>query len=143
MDQQAHIGSRLKDWIKDKGLTAIAFSEKVGIQRSALSHLFSGRNNPSVEVLLKMKSTYPDLNLEWLITGQFPEKIRSVTEVQDANSQDSSVRKFTDVNILSDVAEFQDDIANIKPNNKIKKDNPKLIRIIELYSDNSFKSYDA
>jgi len=143
MDQQEHIGTRLKNWIADKGLTAIAFAEEVNIQRSALSHIFSGRNKPSVDVLVKMKSKFPELSLEWLIIGEFPDKTNDKDATKDVDIQDSVKSKFTDVNILNEQSELQQDKTHNIAVIKSIKENPKLIRIIELYSDNSFKSYDS
>lgn len=64
------IGQRLKEFIDEKELSVLSFSERVGIQRSSLSHLFSGRNKPSIDLLLKIKKQYPDIDLDWLISGQ-------------------------------------------------------------------------
>ena len=63
------IGIRLKQLLDEKNLSATEFSEQVGSQRSALSRLFSGRNKPRVNLLLKVKKQFPDTDLEWLITG--------------------------------------------------------------------------
>ena len=42
---------------------------EIGIQRSALSHVMSGRNNPSLDFMLKIKSRFPEVNLDWLLLG--------------------------------------------------------------------------
>ena len=52
-----------------KNLTATQFSEEIGIQRSSLSHVLSGRNKPSLDFMLKIKSRFPDTNLDWLLLG--------------------------------------------------------------------------
>ena len=64
------IGIRLKQLLEKMELSPLAFSEQVGIQRSSLSHLFSGRNKPSVDLLLKIKNKFPETDLEWLLTGE-------------------------------------------------------------------------
>ena len=56
MNKQNTIGDRLKDWISSKKLSASDFARQLNIQRSALSHIFSGRNKPSDDVLLKIKA---------------------------------------------------------------------------------------
>ena len=143
MDQQEHIGIRLKKWIEEKGFTALAFAEQVNIQRSALSHLFSGRNKPSVDVLYKMKSTFPDLDLEWLITGELPEETYVKSKELNIQNKDIDNNEFTDVNTRSETIDILNDTLGSSAKTIQKKDKPKLIRIIELYSDNSFRSYDA
>ena len=61
---------RLKQFLSMEGLTPARFAEVMGIQRSGISHLLSGRNKPSFEFLEKMMTAYPDVNPEWLILGR-------------------------------------------------------------------------
>ena len=46
---------KLKIIIDNEGLTASKFSEKIGVQRSSVSHILSGRNKPSLDFILKIK----------------------------------------------------------------------------------------
>jgi transcriptional regulator with XRE-family HTH domain len=57
-------------------LSASAFADALGVQRSGLSHLMSGRNKPSLDLVMKISETYPEVNLYWLLngTGSFPAK---------------------------------------------------------------------
>lgn len=52
-----------------EGLTPSQFADKLGVQRSGVSHLLSGRNKPSFEFINKMLVAYPKINPDWLITG--------------------------------------------------------------------------
>ena len=61
---------RLKQFLTMEGLSPARFAEVMGIQRSGISHLLSGRNKPSFEFLEKMMTAYPDINPEWLILGK-------------------------------------------------------------------------
>jgi transcriptional regulator with XRE-family HTH domain len=54
------------------GLTATRFADAIGVQRSGISHILSGRNQPSYEFLVKIARQYPEISLEWLILGQGP-----------------------------------------------------------------------
>lgn len=63
------ISGRLAQLISDLGETPASFSEKLGIQRSSVSHLVSARNKPSVDFLEKLLSVFPSVNLSWLIAG--------------------------------------------------------------------------
>lgn len=64
-----HLHDRLAYLIAALGETPVTFSEKLGIQRSSVSHLLSARNKPSVDFLEKLLAVYPSVNLTWLITG--------------------------------------------------------------------------
>ncbi|MEK9603016.1 MAG: helix-turn-helix transcriptional regulator [Flavobacteriaceae bacterium] len=50
-------------------LTAAGFATKIGVQRSAMSHILSGRNKPSLEFLMKVYEAFEEVELEWLIVG--------------------------------------------------------------------------
>ncbi len=58
--------------MEKEGLTPGQFSEVVGIQRSAVSHLVTGRNKPSLEVIRKILDAFRTLNSDWLILGSGP-----------------------------------------------------------------------
>jgi len=60
---------RLKLFLAMEGLSPSQFADKLGVQRSGVSHLLSGRNKPSFEFISKMLATYPRLNPDWLIMG--------------------------------------------------------------------------
>jgi len=55
--------------LKSKNLSASKFADEIGVQRSGISHIFSGRNNPSLELIQKILKRYPDVNPDWLIAG--------------------------------------------------------------------------
>ena len=64
-DRIAHI-------IRAKNLTAAEFADRLGIQPSNVSHLLSGRNNPSLDFVRKLKETFPEYNLDWIVFGMGP-----------------------------------------------------------------------
>ena len=50
-------------------LSPSQFAEKTGIQRASVSHIISGRNKPSLEVMLKIYDAFPGVDMKWLMTG--------------------------------------------------------------------------
>lgn len=66
------IKDRLAHIIRAKNLTATQFAEMMQIQPSNVSHLLSGRNNPSLDFLKKLKELFPEYNLDWIILGKKP-----------------------------------------------------------------------
>lgn len=64
-DRIAHI-------IRAKNLTAAEFAMQLGIQPSNVSHLLAGRNNPSLEFVKKLKETFPEYSLDWIVMGKGP-----------------------------------------------------------------------
>ena len=61
---------RIKIWIESKGLKSSSFADKIGVNRATISHILSGRNKPSIDFLQKMISSFPDLNLNWIVSGE-------------------------------------------------------------------------
>jgi transcriptional regulator with XRE-family HTH domain len=56
--------------MESEGLSPSKFAETIGIQRSAMSHIISGRNNPSLDVLMKILETFPYVDSDWLLFGK-------------------------------------------------------------------------
>jgi transcriptional regulator with XRE-family HTH domain len=66
-------------------LSPSGFADKIGIQRSSVSHIFSGRNKPSIDFLEKILKVYPDIDVNWLITGRVssPEEVSKIKSEPD------------------------------------------------------------
>ncbi|ASS48822.1 MAG: hypothetical protein A3D31_06230 [Candidatus Fluviicola riflensis] len=64
------IKDRIRMIIDSQRLTAGAFADKIGVQRSNVSHVLSGRNKPSFEFIEKMLLAFPKVQAHWLLTGK-------------------------------------------------------------------------
>lgn len=60
---------RIASIINKEGVTNAQFADKIGISASSLSHILSGRNQPSLDVFTKIHEAYPSIRLEWLLEG--------------------------------------------------------------------------
>ena len=73
------------------------FAAAIGIQRAGVSHILSGRNKPSLEVVQKILTRFPKLNPDWLLTGQgelkSPRKNRKKTVLN--RRKNNRIRKRT------------------------------------------------
>lgn len=120
MINQENFVNRLEKIIKFYGLSASSFAEKIGVQRSSISHILSSRNKPSLEFIMKVLSSFPEVDLYWLLNGKgtFPkleEKFENLTEI-------SKPIENKQVKIPS-------------PDKSIK-------RIVIFYSDGSFEDFE-
>ena len=70
--ENGEMKDRIAHIIRAKNLTAAEFALRLGIQPSNISHLLSGRNNPSLEFVKKLKETFPEYSLDWVIFGRGP-----------------------------------------------------------------------
>lgn len=69
-------GKRLQRVMEFYDLSAAAFADAIDVGRSSISHILSGRNKPSLDFVLKIVQTYPEVELYWLLNGKgnFPAK---------------------------------------------------------------------
>ena len=112
--------SRLEKIINYYGLSASAFSEKISVQRSSISHIISGRNKPSLDFINKVLKAFPEIDLFWLLSG------RGKFTVNTTLTRSSA----THLNFKSSA------LLNDKTNKSEIID-----RIVIFYQDGSFKNY--
>lgn len=120
---------RLQKVIDYYGESASSFAEKIGVQRSSISHILSGRNKPSLDFILKVLHTFPDVDLYWLFNGKghFP------SETTKNESAPNNVPNKATAASASPQTNRQIEIEN---------DEDKTIeRIVIFYSDGTFKSF--
>ena len=63
---------RIKQIIEREGMTQSQFADFIGVSRPTLSHVIAGRNNPSMEIVMKIRQKFPKINTLWLLDGAGP-----------------------------------------------------------------------
>ena len=143
MLNNADFSKRLQKVIEYYSESASSFAEKIGVQRSSISHILSGRNKPSLEFVLKVLSSFPEVELYWLMNGkgEFP-KIES----QNRQEPIASVSKKDDQNLFTDSINenpVEPKNSDLLKNLNHKSSNGKIIeRIVIFYSDGSFSNFE-
>ncbi len=61
---------RLIQFLNAEGINPTRFAERIGVQRSSISHILSGRNKPSYDFIVKIMESFPSLSPEWLLRGK-------------------------------------------------------------------------
>jgi transcriptional regulator with XRE-family HTH domain len=117
-------------------LSASQFADEIGVQRSSISHVLTGRNKPSLEFIQKIIKRYPKVDASWLIDGStnvipIEEKIALVepkTNSEEIQKNETPIAKseFEEKNVTS----------NISVEKKIKK-------ILVFYEDNTFEEFNS
>ncbi|HSI70073.1 MAG TPA: helix-turn-helix domain-containing protein [Gillisia sp.] len=76
MVNSEEFGQRLQRVMEYYDLSAAAFADAIDVGRSSISHILSGRNKPSLDFVLKIVQSYPDVELYWLLNGKgnFPSR---------------------------------------------------------------------
>lgn len=111
---------RLQEIIDYYNLSASSFADKIDVQRSSISHILSGRNKPSLDFVMKILSSFPEVDLYWLLNGKgtFPKTV----SFKEQN------------NTLS----FQENYVNDALETSHSKD---IDRIVIFFKDGTFKNY--
>jgi transcriptional regulator with XRE-family HTH domain len=112
-------------------LSASVFSDKIGVQRSGISHILSGRNKPSLDFILKIIEEFEEVNLYWLLYGQgsFPPAKESLPK--------NTVIEATETKISEEVPIQKKSFLK-----NIKKENTRIVKIIILYENGNFDSFE-
>lgn len=92
------VKDRLRMIMDSHKLNAGSFADRIGVQRSNVSHVLSGRNKPSFDFVEKLLIAFPRVSAEWLFTGKQSKK--EVDEMPLAGS-DTPVFKNNDLGIVS------------------------------------------
>jgi DNA-binding XRE family transcriptional regulator len=64
--------SRIRELLEIRQLSPTQFADLIGVGRPVVSHILSERNKPSLEVVQKVISAFPDVSLTWLLSGSGP-----------------------------------------------------------------------
>ncbi|THF53056.1 helix-turn-helix transcriptional regulator [Flavobacterium supellecticarium] len=123
---------RLEILLEYYGLSASAFADSIGVQRSSLSHLLSGRNKPSLDFILKIIAYYPEVDLYWILNGkgEFPKQ--ELTPVPPPTVVASD--------LFTTPEESVEAVSEPKPYLSLK-DADEIERIVIFFKNGTFKEY--
>ena len=115
------IKDRLRMIMDSHKLNAGSFADKIGVQRSNVSHVLSGRNKPSFDFVEKLLLAFPRVSAEWLFTGKQEKK-----EVDNLEQKDKQLpAKATESSIAAE--------------NKVKTGSgKKIVKTLVFYEDFTF-----
>ncbi|WP_426482644.1 helix-turn-helix transcriptional regulator [Chryseobacterium sp. R2ACT005] len=88
------LNERISKIIEYSNLTPSEFADEIDVQRSSISHITSGRNKPSLEFIIKIKSRFPELLWDWLVTGE-GEMLKSQlpeTEIPEEYTEEEKIK---------------------------------------------------
>lgn len=115
-----NILNRIKKIIEENNLSNSEFAEKIGIPKSSVTHLLSERNNPSLDIIIKISEAFENISTDYLIFGQ---------ENQVKPTMQHSNTLFSEL----DESISPDSVKDL--NNKVKS-------IILIYENNKFEQID-
>lgn len=116
-------------------LNASAFADKIDVGRATISHLLSGRNKPSLDFVMRVIKTFPEVELYWLLNGKgtFPKsKSLTPTETPIKNIPPETPEKTIDTT--------SEEKTTKKIESSAQSSSP-IERIVIFYKNGVFKSY--
>lgn len=141
---------RLQQFLAAENITQAQFAESVGVASASVSHILAGRNKPGYDFIVGTMSSYPKLNIEWLLSGKGKMyKDSPLTETKTAMKAASEDNLFTLDTAPQDsqspavqaVTEPTLDTAPLPvpgPTTPAARER-KIAKIVVFYSDNSFE----
>lgn len=126
---------RLEKILEYYDISAAAFAEAIDVGRSSISHILSGRNKPSLDFVMKVVQTYPEVELYWLLNGKgsFP-STSGKTETTPAPGP-SAPTLTTVVSSRNELEEREKMLIQNSSSKKIRK-------IVFFYEDGSFEAFE-
>ena len=138
---------RLLEFLRIENKTSAQFAEEIGVQASGISYILSGRNNPSLDFVLKMLEKYQFLSTDWLLFGKgsmytdskmhtlFDYNLPDSRENAEITAKKEEIRHEADYH---DVSKSKAVISSVDPTDRKSSE---VVKIIWFYNDNSFEEY--
>lgn len=141
---------RILAFLQNENKSYAQFAEEIGVQPSGISHILSGRNNPSLDFVTKMLHKYPSLSSEWLLFGKGQMyKLATQPTLFDMEMENNGSQTGGDENAAVDRTDgqavpegpemtFEETVSS--------EDHPgdphkRLIRVLFFYDDKTFTEY--
>jgi Helix-turn-helix. len=138
---------RLLEFLKLENKSSAQLAEEIGVQASGISHILSGRNNPSLDFVLKMLEKYQFLSTEWLLFGKgsmyIEARMQNLFDNDVANPAENDRMRNRNQQTRNEI-DFQDIIKD-----KLVKDSRQsdykatsdVVKIVWFYENNSFEEF--
>ena len=131
---------RILEILKIRNLSPAQFADLIGVQRSGMSHLISGRNNPSLEFIQKVLKTFPEINSDWMLFGK-----GKMLNMEISVSQQMSIPEdtaFTEQATKESMPVLKKEEIDKPAKRKwVAAEGKQIEKIVYFFRDNTFKEY--
>lgn len=131
---------RILEFLRAENKTSAQLAEEIGVQPSGISHIISGRNNPSLDFVIKMLEKYSYLSTDWLLFGkgnmykdQTMHSLFEESEISNTGTPAPGTKKMEDSG--------EKDRVEDNKNKTVRKNKLSVEKIVWFYTDNSFREY--
>ena len=124
MKGYSKIIDRVKKIITANGLTNSSFADKIGVPRSTISHVLSGRNNPSLDLIIKILQNFDGISANYLLSGDV---LTPIQPIADKDKKYNNMTLFPELDLKKE------------PKEEIKIDEDLVKSVILVYENNKFE----
>lgn len=162
------MNKRIEQIIDYLSISKAEFAKEIEVQRSSISHLTSGRNNPSLDIVVKILTRYPILSTDWLLfgTGSMLKDNNHIDDngsiesnntnsanivngnknqqLTNLNSTKEQISQVTNVTTEENATNVNNNHSNQQLNantNKSQNVDNTPEQVLVLFNDNTFKTY--
>lgn len=143
---------RFKYVMKVYNETPSSFADKIGVQRSSVSHILNGRNKPSLDFIQKILLHFPKIDAQWLING----KQSSEDAIIKAENEEDNKEKMDEQSIVEEIKEqnskkaleseetqkeIQLEEKSVSTSTENTTSLKQIDKIIVFYTDNTFETF--
>ena len=125
--------TRIRIIMDKEGHSPASFADTLGIGRPLMSHVLGGRNNPSLQLVMKILEFFPAYSADWLVRG-----------VEDNSKSLSMEEKPTELFGVSKElppARPEKNVAYVAPSSEKTVSNSAIQRTLLFYTDGTFEEY--
>jgi transcriptional regulator with XRE-family HTH domain len=126
---------RFRYIMKLNAMTASQFADEIGVQRSSISHILSGRNKPSLEFIQKVINRFPKVDSTWLINGKT--NVGSVPKIETKAVENQKVN--TPISEIKEEVESKQSSQSNPP--EVLPSSKSIKKIVAFYDDGTFEEF--
>jgi transcriptional regulator with XRE-family HTH domain len=136
---------RIQKLLLQEKLSPIKFAEIIGVQRSSISHILSGRNNPSFDLIHSILEKFPNINPDWLIMGKgdlYRKPIQtSIFDLQETSINEKNIVNQTVDKMNRRIEQHQHVGVPISKAFENSINEKQIERVVVFYKDKTFSEY--
>ena len=129
---------RLIEFLKNENKSSAQLAEEIGVQASGISHILSGRNNPSLDFVLKMLEKYQFLSTDWLLFGKGSMykdiKMQNLFDFDSGDNKENNGKQIKNELIKPEIEKKDSSL----PSDKLTSE---VVRIVWFYENSSFEEF--
>ena len=156
--------NRIFTFIESLQLTPTEFADTIGVSRASISSIKTGRTQPTLSLIEKIKQRFPNVDINWLILGEgdapivnrseqeielfTDDEIKAEIEVtQTSSNDDTAANEYQAVYIAETPRKIEEEpqVVNQETNVPVQFTTERkrsVKKVILLYDDGSFEEFN-